>query len=151
MKRIIAIALAAAISLAASAQNLNEVADNILGEYLLIHNGFESKVRITKSNDNTYMAKVYWIKNSVDAKGEKLLDEKNPDKSLRSTPADQIVLFKGLRYVADKKNWSGTKIYDPTRGIKANATCDFIDSETLRVRGSLMGIGENAYWKKINP
>lgn len=151
MKKLILLAIAAVMSLSAFAQNLNGAADNILGEYSLTFNGYESKVRVTKSSDGTYMAKVFWVKDGVDAKGKKLLDEKNPDKSLRSTPADQIVLFKGLKYDADKQHWSGAKIYDPTRGIKAHATCLFVDSETLRVRGTLLGIGESVNWKKIKP
>ena len=49
------------------------------------------------------------------ATGKKILDAKNPDKSLRNTPCDQIVIFNGLKYNASKRQWDGGKIYDPQR------------------------------------
>ena len=90
------------------------------------------------------------MKNDCDAQGKKLLDEKNPDKSLRSKPCDQIVLFSGLQYNSKKHHWDGTKIYDPQRGMRANMTAEFTEDGKLKIRGSVMGIGETIYWEKIN-
>ena len=33
--------------------------------------------------------------------------------------------------------------------IKANVTASFSDAKTLKLRGSVMGIGETVYWKKL--
>ena len=144
------VALALAAILPSAAQNaLNDKGDSILGEYYLVQNGDESKVRFTKNADGTYKCQIFWLKNDKDASGKKYLDEKNPDKSLRSTPADQVVLINGLKYNAEKKQWDGAKIYDPQRGLKANVTAVFVSDKKLKLRGSVMGIGETVYWNKL--
>ena len=75
---------------------------------------------------------------------------KNPDRSLRSVPIDEVVLFSGLRFNEKKNCWDGTKIYDPTRGIRANVSCTLIDGgKTLRLRGSVLGIGETVEWTRM--
>ena len=151
MKHILTIlACAIAAILPSAAQSaLNDKGDNIVGDYYVVQNGDESKVRFTKNADGTYKCQITWLKNDKDAKGNKALDDKNPDKSLRSTPADRIVLINGLKYNAEKKQWDGAKIYDPQRGIKANVTASFAPDGRLKLRGSVMGIGETVYWKKL--
>ena len=69
---------------------------------------------------------------------------------MRNVPCDEIVLMDGLKYNAGKKQWDGTKIYDPQRGIRASVTVKFSDPGTLNVRGTVLGIGETAVWKKID-
>lgn len=134
----------------ALAQNvLNDKADNIVGEYLGKQNEDKFKAKITKLGDGTYQGQIIWLEKDRDANGKKLLDEKNPDKSLRNTPCDQIVLFTGLKYNAKKHYWSDTKIYDPQRGLKANLTAEFTKDGNLKLRGSVLGIGESVYWEKI--
>lgn len=134
----------------AMAQNsLNDKADNIIGEYQGKQNEDSFKVRITKLSDGTYQGQIIWLENSCDKNGNKLLDEKNPDKSLRNTPCDQIVLFTKLKFNKKKHRWDNTKIYDPQRGIKANLTAEFTENGQLKIRGSLLGIGESVYWEKI--
>ncbi len=107
------------------------------------------KVKIVKLTDGTYRGQVAWIEHDKDANGNKLLDTKNPNKNLRKTPADRIVLFSGLKYDAKHKRWGDTKIYDPQRGIRANVTLEFTKDGQLRVKGSLFGISESVYWRKV--
>ena len=134
----------------ATAQNtLNNKADNILGDYYAQQNADNFKVRFSKLPNGTYMAQIYWVENDKDENGRKALDVKNPDKSLRNVPCDRIVLIKGLRYNAEKKQWDGAKIYDPQRGIRANVVCKFRKDGMLWVRGTVLGIGEDAFWEKI--
>lgn len=133
----------------AIAQNaLNNAADNIVGVYSSTYKGESFKVKIVKMSNGTYKGQVIWMSNPNDANGNKKLDTKNPDKSLRNTPCDQAVLFSGLKYNAKKKCWDGTKIYDPSRGLRANMMTEFEKDGRLRVRGSVMGIGESVYWNK---
>ena len=134
----------------ALAQGLNDNGDNILGEYLTERGGTKSKVRVTKNADGTYKAQVFWVEKLYDESGNKRKDEKNPDKSLRNVDVDQIVLVKGLKYIAEDKEWGDAKIYDPTMGIKVNATAEFTDANTLKLRGTIMGIGKTLYWKRIS-
>lgn len=138
-----------AASSSAQTPGSNDCADSITGLYFVSHNGEDSKVRIEKQQDGTYYAIVAWVKNRLDKEGNVRLDEKNPDKALRSTPCDKITLVEGLRYNPDKKRWDQGKIYDPTRGIKANATCYFESGTELKIRGTLLGFGETIIWKKI--
>lgn len=148
-KLAIALSAIALAVLPVKAQNLNEGADNIVGTYFTSHGGEDSRIAVTKASDGTYQAQVIWCNNDHDASGKKYTDIKNPDKSLRNTPCDQIVLVKGLKYNASKKVWNDAKIYDPTRGIKANVTIKFLEDGRLSVRGQVLGIGETVYWKKI--
>ena len=126
----------------------NESGDNIVGLYSTVHGGENTKIRVTKTGD-TYMAQVVWVENRLDKKGNVRLDEKNPDKSLRSVECDKIVLMKNLKYDSSKKMWGDTKIYDPTRGINANVKCSFSDDGVLIVKGSLLGITVTLKWIPI--
>ena len=132
------------------AQNaLNDKADNIVGTYSGKQGDDYFKAKIVKLSDGTYRGQVIWLEHDRDTQGRKILDTKNPDKSLRSKPADQIILFSGLKYDAKKHRWDNTKIYDPQRGLKANMTAEFTADGNLRIKGSLMGISEIVYWSKI--
>ena len=148
MKRII-LTFAAALLCTLSAFAQNDKGDNILGRYSCDNGKDSYKVEITKQKDGTYTGRIYWVAEAVDKNGKPVLDAKNPDKSLRTVPMDKVVLFAGLKYSADKKHWSGTKIYDPTRGIKASVTINFDDPKTLKVRGTVLGIGETETWKRL--
>lgn len=129
--------------------SLNDQADNIVGTYSGKQGSDNFKVSVVKLANGTYRGQVVWLEHDKDAAGNKILDAKNPDKSLRSKPADQAVLFSGLEYNAKKRCWSGTKIYDPQRGLKAHMTAEFLADGRLRVKGSLFGISESVYWKKL--
>ena len=149
------LALIAALLLAsactAMAQSpLNRTADNIVGTYSGKQGDDRFQARIEKMNDGTYRGRVIWLEHDVDAKGQKILDKKNPDKSLRSLPADRIVLFSGLRYDARNQRWGDTKIYDPQRGLTAKLTARFGDDGMLHLKGTLLGISETVHWKRID-
>ena len=85
----------------------------------------------------------------MDANGNKRKDAKNPDKSLRNVDIDKVVLIKSLKYDAKRKEWNGTKIYDPTAGKIYNVDIEFKDEKTLKVYGNIMGIGKTLYWNKL--
>lgn len=132
-----------------SAQNkLNDKAENIVGTYQGKQGEDQFKVAITQEKDGTFKGQIIWLEKDKDANGKKILDEKNPDKSLRNVPGDQVVLFSGLKYNAKKKRWDDTKIYDPQRGLRANMHAEFAEDGQLRIKGTVMGIGETVYWKK---
>lgn len=150
MKKFIAIMAALLLATPITfSQTRNNSADGILGDYYSTYGNDSYKVHMTKKQDGTYKAQIFWVSNPVDSKGKKVLDIKNPDKALRSVPSDQVVLMDGLKYDSDKKEWSGTKIYDPTRGIKANVTCKFQQDGKLALKGTVLGIGQTVYWEEI--
>jgi len=129
--------------------SLNNAPDNIVGEYKGVQGGDPFKVKITKQEGNTYKAQIFWVQRLKDADGKIRLDVKNPDKKLRTVTSDKVVLMEGLKYNESKKQWDGTKIYDPQRGIRANAVCSFASDGTLKIKGSVLGIGETVTWTKI--
>ncbi|MCQ2139513.1 MAG: DUF2147 domain-containing protein [Bacteroidales bacterium] len=150
MKKIILSLVLAFVSVFAFGQNaLNDKADSILGDYSSTQGGAQYKVHVTKNANGTYKAQIFWVSDPYDKNGKRNLDVKNPNKSLRSVPTDQVVLSDGLQYNAQDKTWGGTKIYDPQRGINAKVTASFEKDGTLKLRGTVLGIGESAYWKRI--
>lgn len=149
MKRILTLLLTLLCVSPIIAQNsLNDKADNIIGTYSGKQGDDRFKVKIVKLTDGTYRGQVIWMERDKDEKGNKILDSKNPDKSLRNRPADQIVLFSGLKYNEKKHRWNDTKIYDPQRGMKAHMTAEFAADGRLRIKGSILGISESVYWTK---
>ncbi|MBR5593392.1 MAG: DUF2147 domain-containing protein [Bacteroidaceae bacterium] len=149
MKMFIFTLICALVAVASNAQDLNSKGDNILGNYLSIKDGGKSKIKISKAADGTYTAQVYWVERALDANGNKRKDVKNPDKSLRNIDLDKVVLIKGLKYDADDKEWTDTKIYDPGSGKIYSVDIEFKDAKTLKVYGNILGIGKTVYWTRI--
>ena len=137
------------MALPAVAQNINSNPDSIIGEYSTDRGGKKSKVRVTKNANGTYTAQVFWVENALGADGNKRKDVKNPDKNLRNVDIDKVVLVRGLKFDAEDKEWSGAKIYDPTKGIRVNATAKFESANKLKLRATILGIGQTIYWQKI--
>lgn len=149
MKRLILILMALICASPMVAQSvLNDKADNIVGTYSGKQGDDRFRAKIVKLTDGTYRGQVIWMERDKDAKGNKILDTKNPDKNLRSKPADQVVLFSGLKYDSKKRCWNDTKIYDPQRGLKASMTAEFVADGRLRIKGTVLGIGESVFWNK---
>ncbi|MBQ7194546.1 MAG: DUF2147 domain-containing protein [Bacteroidales bacterium] len=146
MKRIILTLAAAFAALSMFAQN--DKADNILGTYNAGAGKDAYKVKIEKMPDASYKASICWLADPYDESGKIAKDTKNPDKALRDTPMDKVVLISGLKYNKEKQRWDGAKIYDPQRGIKVNVTVSFENAKKLNVRGTVMGIGETVVWTK---
>lgn len=148
---ILTIICAAALCLPSFAQGLNDNGDNIVGEYLSDRGGSKSKVRVTKNADGSYNAQIFWVEHPNDKDGKKRKDVKNPDKELRNVDIDQVVIVKGLKYDAKDKSWGGAKIYDPTKGMRVNASAEFVEPNKLKLRGTILGVGVTIYWTKISP
>ena len=152
MNRLILIVfvLFAYISSASAQEDPNLLPESILGEYELLHQGEYAKVRISHDTDSTYMAQIFWVDDMYDRHGNLRRDFRNPDKSLRQVPCNEIVLMKGLKYDYDKKRWSGTQIYDPIRGLSSNVTCEFKEEKGLRVRVFFLCFAQTCWWKKLD-
>ncbi len=149
-KLLIAFLMLAICTAPAIAQNaLNNKADNIVGTYMGKQGNDNFKAKIEKLTNGTYRGQIIWLEKDKDAKGNKILDTKNPDKKLRNTPADRIVLFTNLKYNTEDRCWDGTKIYDPQRGITAKLKVEFTKEGKLRLKGSKAFISESVYWNRI--
>ena len=150
MKNIILILTTLLCAMPIVAQNtLNDQADNIIGTYSGKQGDDRFRAKIVKLSDGTYRGQIIWMERDKDNHGNKILDSKNPDKKLRSTPADRIVLFSGLKYNAKKHRWDDTKIYDPQRGMRAKMTAEFTKDGLLKITGSVAVVSESVYWQKL--
>ena len=123
--------------------------DAIVGVYMTEYNGDRGKVRVTKNADGTYNARSIWAANPYDRNGNKRKDVKNPDKALRDTPIDNVLLIENLRYLPSERSWGDAKIYDPNTGMKVTASAEFMSTDTLKVRGTFMGFGVTLYWTRL--
>ena len=148
MKKIILALCALLFSVVAFSQNDNP--DSIVGTYEAGVGVDAYKIRIVKLDDGTYQGAVCWLADPLDANGKVKVDTKNPNKALRGTPMDKVVIFSGLKYDAAKQQWSDAKIYDPDRGISVKMTARFENATKLVVRGTVQGIGERVAWNKVN-
>lgn len=137
MKRLILLLAAVLMAAATSfAQNrLNDKAESILGDYESGRDDDVYRVRVTAVDGGTYKAEVYYVM-SVDKHG------------VKKESHDSFQLIEGLRYNPSQKYWRG-KILHPELGIKATATCSFLDDGRLKLKGSVMGVGMSIYWRKI--
>ena len=132
------------------AQEINKNGDEIIGEYLTDRGGSKSKVRVTKAEDGTYTAQLFWVQNPLDKNGNKRKDVKNPDKNLRNVDIDKVVVIKCLKFDKSEGEWNGTKIYDPSKGIRVDVEAEFVDAKKLKLFGNIWGIGTTIYWTKLN-
>lgn len=144
------LALTFLMGVTSHAQGLNDNAENIVGDYLTDRSGSKSKVRISKTAQNTYEARVFWTENPYDKDGNKRKDVKNPDKSLRTVDIDKVLLVSGLKYDAEDKEWNGAKIYDPTKGMRVNVSMKFESKGKLKLRASILGIPKTIYWQRLD-
>ncbi len=131
------------VSLTAVAQN----ADQIVGNYKVVRNGVNSKVKVFKHGDG-FRAQVTWVDNLKKKDGTILTDEKNPDKSKRNVPANEIVLVDKVKYNSKDKVWEGGRIYDPTNGKDYKVKMWFDGDKKLKLRGYIGPFFETMEWTK---
>lgn len=105
-------------------------------------------VEVYKSGD-VYNGKIVWLKNPTEADGSPTLDDKNPDKALRSRQVMGLNMLHGLK--KDGAKYSGGKIYDPGNGKTYNCSMQ-VEGDVLKVRGSLDAkglIGRTMDWFRV--
>ena len=125
MKKIfLSIILLAAMSAASFAQE-------VVGKWKL--DDGTAIVEIYKSGD-AYNGKIVWLAEPSNPDGTPVLDDKNPDKALRSRKIIGLNMLSGLK-PADGE-YSGGKIYDPGNGKTYNCSMK-VEGDILKVRGSL--------------
>lgn len=127
--------------------NAQNAADKIVGNYKVLRNGVNSKVKVFKVNDG-YRAQVTWVDNLKKKDGTTLTDEKNPDKSKRNVPANEIVLIEKVKYNSKDNVWEGGRIYDPTNGKDYKVKLWFDGDKKLKLRGYIGPFFETMEWTK---
>lgn len=123
-----------AFILAPSALSQDRDGDGILGEWLTA--GGESRVEIYKCDSVTYCGKIVWLRDPL-KEGKPVVDDKNPEDSLKSRPVLGLLILRRFTYAGDHV-WSGGKIYDPKSGNDYSAKMTLVDEKNLDLRGYVM-------------
>lgn len=145
MQRFLGFTLTAAVMVAAPMQSAFAAANDVLGVW--ITPGGKSNVQISKSGNN-YVGKIISLKDPK-VNGKPKVDDKNPNKALRSRPLQGLQLLSGLTYKDGM--WVGGTIYNPTDGKTYSCQMKLKDSKTLELRGYVMGmpaLGKSQIWKR---
>jgi uncharacterized protein (DUF2147 family) len=105
--------------------------NRILGEWVTA--GGESRVDVYRCDSLTYCGKIVWLRDPL-KDGKPLLDDKNPEDSLKTRPVLGLLILRGFTYAGDRV-WSGGKIYDPKSGNDYSAKMSLVDDSNLDLRG----------------
>jgi uncharacterized protein (DUF2147 family) len=106
----------------------------ILGEWLTA--GGESRVEISLADSVSVTGKIIWLRDPL-KEGKPVLDDKNPEESLRGRPVLGLVLLRGFSYDGDGE-WVGGRIYDPKSGNDYSAKMKLVDEKNLDLRGYVL-------------
>ena len=82
-----------------------------------------------------YKAKVLWFDVKNKKPMDQWVDEKNPDKSLRSRKLVGMEVVNGLQYSAKNNEWVDGIIYDATTGKKWDSVVWLDKNNSLKVKG----------------
>ncbi|MEG1499401.1 MAG: DUF2147 domain-containing protein [Bacteroidales bacterium] len=130
-----------------------QAADKIIGVYYVIEDESkeESKIKIYKTDDGKYDARVIWMKNPNLADGTPKTDKKNPDPNKRNQRADHLVMMQGLTYNPKNSQWENGRIYNPINGKTYKSYMEFVGDKKIKVRGywGISMLGRTMYWTKV--
>ena len=132
-------------TLALSANDFNSK-KGILGTWLI--EAKDAKAEIYLEKDGTASGKIIWMLNPIDEEtGKEKRDKKNPDKSLRTRPVQDLVFIYGFHYDADKDEWLEGTIYDPKTG-KTYRSSMWIEEDKLQLRGYIGWFFKTQTWTR---
>lgn len=106
-----------------------------------------TKIKVEKK-DGKYAGTIVYMIPAKLVNGKSPLDDKNPDKALRSRPLIGLQILSGFTYNSSKKEWAGGRIYDPKSG-KTYDCFARMDGEVLKLKGFVAGIralGRESEW-----
>ncbi len=131
MRNIVVFLVALAIAPVAFSQEPESASIRIRGNWLTAEG--ESKIEIYRCDSVTLCGKIVWLRDPL-KNGKPVVDDKNPEDTLRTRPVMGLELLRGFTYAGDGV-WSGGKIYDPKSGNDYSAKMTLVDSTNLDLRG----------------
>jgi uncharacterized protein (DUF2147 family) len=122
--------------------------DAILGKWMTTDNRLI--IEVYKQNQD-YKAKIVWFKDTNDQVMNERVDEKNPDKSLRTRKWIGMEVLRNLRYDSEKNEWIDGVIYDAKHGREWDSMAWINDEHLLKVKGYWVFkfISETLAFKKL--
>ena len=106
------------------------MAQDVIGKWKLEDGS--AIVEVYQEGD-VFNGRIVWLEKPTEADGSPAVDNKNPDKSLRTRQIIGLNMLHGLKAVDGE--YSGGKIYDPGNGKTYNCSMK-VEGNTLKVRGS---------------
>jgi uncharacterized protein (DUF2147 family) len=138
MRKLVLVFAGCVLAFGMNAYAADQGKDTIIGKWLTEKG--KSVVEVYHCGD-AYCVKIVWLKEPLTKEGKEKVDDKNPDKSLRSKKIVGLEILKDLKYEGPNK-WGGGHIYDPEKG-KTYKCKAWMEEGKLKFRGfigfSLLG------------
>ena len=83
---------------------------------------------------DVFNGKIVWLEKPTEDDGSPVVDDNNPDKTLRTRQIMGLNMLSGLKKTGSE--YSGGSIYDPGNGKTYNCSMK-VEGDVLKVRGSL--------------
>ncbi len=124
-------------------------ATGFTGTYMVEDGG--SQIEFYPCGDAT-CGRIAWMRKGQDKKGRPLVDKRNPDPALRTTPLLGLTILSGLRPGEDPNAFEG-EVYNPQDGNTYPVTVTLTSEEQIKVRGcGLAGlICQTQEWARAAP
>lgn len=138
------LALLLAFALRMTAQNANSV----VGKWKTADG--KGVIQIYKTSDGTYQGKIIKATPKPGKNANELVDENNPNPSLRNRPVIGLCILRNFRFDGEEE-WEDGLIYDPDNGKEYSCKMWIEDENTLKIRGYI-GIslfGRTEIWTRI--
>ncbi len=133
-----------------SGAKIDNSPDAILGKWETLQDNLIVDVY---KEGHEYKAKVVWFKNSSEKTKPSTawIDEKNPNKSLRSRKVLGMEVLQHLVWNPNNQKWEKGRIYDSTTGKEWNSSAWLTEDHLLNVRGfwHFEFLGRNMVFKRI--
>ena len=112
MRKLVLVFAGCVLAFGVNAYGAGQEKDTIMGKWLTEKG--QSVVEVYQCGD-AYCGKIVWLKELLDKEGKEKVDDKNPDKSLKSRKLVGLEILKDLKYKGPNK-WEDGNIYDPEKG-----------------------------------
>ncbi len=101
--------------------------------------------------DNNFKARIIWFRETRPNGLYTLLDDQNPDRSLRTRKILGMSILKNLNYNPGNSCWEDGLVYDAKHGREWNASASICKNGQLEVRGywHFKWIGKTLTFKKV--
>lgn len=113
--------------------------------------GGKSIVEIISLPENkTWAARIVWLKEPQDEKGNPLYDELNPDPQKKENPIIGLTIAWGFK-PAKNEAWKDGQVYDPETGKTYKAQAK-MKGDALELRGyiGIPALGRSTSWKQVS-
>ncbi len=111
----------------------------------------DSQIEIYRVPGNKFNGRIVWLEEPLNEQGRPKVDDKNPDRALRTRPTLGIEILKDFTFSASDQEWADGTIYDPKSGRTYNAFMRLDGNNTLRLKGFVLGmrfLGRESVWMR---